>query len=208
MPASHHRRPCSTFSTTFPITFPQGSGRPLVCHHTPSLQMSPSARVLGSGQAQQACWLIRVFSSFRPTPMPGLRNENYQTRNVMGAVTGLPGVRQRGEGISAATRLASDQAVIRVCVVSSVDPSDLVIMHDIRDDMFRSGGPTSARLLGTLLARARSCRDSQGQAALCHDFTYSKGSEAGNVSFVTLKATELCHNLASIRPPSSSAAGR
>lgn len=140
--------------------------------------------------------------------MPGLRNENYQTRNVMGAVTGLPGVRQRGEGISAATRLASDQAVIRVCVVSGVDPSDLVIMHDIRDDMFRPGGPTSAHLLGTLLARAGCCRISQGRAALRHDFTYNEGSEAGNVSCVTLTAAELCHNLASIRPSSSSAAGR
>lgn len=138
--------------------------------------------------------------------MPGLRNENYQARNVMGAVTGLPGVGQRGEGISAATRLASDQAVIRMCIISSVDPSDLMIMPDIRDDMFRPGGPILAHLLGTLLERAGSCRKSQGRAALCDDFTCTKSSEAGNVSCVTLKAAELCHNLVSIRPSSSSAA--
>lgn len=83
--------------------------------------------------------------------MPGLRNENYQTRNVMGAVTGLPGVGQRGEGISAATRLASDQAVIRMCIISSVDPSDLMIMPDIRDDMFRPGAPSWSTYWGHCL---------------------------------------------------------
>lgn len=43
-----------------------------MCHHTPSLQMSPSARVLGSGRAQLACWLIRVlFSPSRPNSNAG-----------------------------------------------------------------------------------------------------------------------------------------
>lgn len=93
-------------------------------------------------------------------------------------------------------------------VVSSGDPGDLVIMPDIRDDMFWPGGPTLAHLLGTLIVRAGSCRKPQSQAALCDDFTCTKSSEAGSVSCVTLKAAELCHNLAGIRQSSSSAAGR
>lgn len=78
--------------------------------------------------------------------MPGLRGENHQARNVMGAVTGLPGVRQRAEGISAATRLASDQAVILAYVVPSVGSSAVVIVPDVRDDFsglgVRFGLPT------------------------------------------------------------------
>lgn len=77
--------------------------------------------------------------------MPGLRSENHRARNVMGAVTGLPGVRQRAEGISAATRLASDQAVILAYVVPSVGSSAVVIVPDARDDFFRPGGPSQPR---------------------------------------------------------------
>lgn len=75
--------------------------------------------------------------------MPGLRSENHRARNVMGAVTGHPGVLQRADGISAATRLASDRAVILAYVVLSIGSSPVVIVPDPMSRMafLWPGGP-------------------------------------------------------------------
>lgn len=101
MPASRSAASCPAQHPLPAASLPHGSGRPPACH-MPSLQMSPSARVLGNGRGQTACWLGSAHSrcSRLPgqLPPPGLTNENYQARDVMGAVTGLFKVRQRGGG--------------------------------------------------------------------------------------------------------------
>lgn len=94
---------------------------------------------------------------------------NHQARNVMGAVTGFPGIRQRRECISAATRLASDRAVIPAYIVPSVVArSALVVVPDVRERVAPAQESASAHLPRTFQARAGGYSISQGRSAFCH----------------------------------------